>query len=436
MAGMAFQKNGSSGACVLYFLENVSNCSGQTRSSLDDSNPEQNDWIIHRMVLPGFVVAFMGTCHLHAYDLDGDHDTDIIVASRDIPGRFLIFDNQLSSLGSRDLSFKSLWQMYSQNVSQQLGIIDLCIGHIDLSTAAVPPDLILTFGGFGITSGRAQQFARLLPVVGAKPLRYRETFESSGNSILASMALPPGTRVKQVLDMNNDGKPDIGGINTDLARSRQQHFALICLQDEFKRGSFSSCERFPVEPPLGTYEPLPGTHSVTAVIWMDLNMDGLVDYVVSGREFVGWYEQVPSEKVDVGTMSFHFHYVLDRSVPMFTSPFDVVAIKPGDDLQTFTLRDLDHDGDIDLFVVSRDGGIFNYFVWCENMERETGNLTFVARRLVVGLNQISAIALGDIDDDGHDDLISSYTAGGSGVVRAVYGAPEISPSCRPDPCVV
>lgn len=419
LAGIAFQRNGSSGACVLYVLENVSNCSGQ--------------WIVHYLERPDFVVSSLSACHFHAHDLDGDHDIDFILASREIPGRFLIFRNQPSKF--RQSAISTLWHMSSQNVSRPFGIIDITAASLDSSMPGTSPDLLLSFGGFGASAVGVSEFARLSPLIEHESLHYREVYGPTGASFLAPFALPQGSVIRQAIDVNNDGVVDIEGFNVLGSRPDASKFAFACLRDDSGSGTVNSCAQFPLQPPSGLHSPFGGNFRFLAVVWIDLNMDGLVDYVVSGREFVGWYEQIPSGSA--ATLAFQFHFVL-ASMPIFTSIFDSVSVQDGDDLQVFDFRDIDHDGDLDVFVVSRDGGNLNYFVWCENMERQTGDVSFVHRRLASGLNQISAIGLGDIDSDGYDDLISSFTdfASGTGTVRAVFGSSDmhVSASCNCHTC--
>jgi len=112
--------------------------------------------------------------------------------------------------------------------------------------------------------------------------------------------------------------------------------------------------------------------------WGDMNQDGRPDVIVTK----GWWES----PVDVTQSDWIFH------------PVDL-----GEDCSQMYVMDLDEDGDVDIISASA----HNYGIWWhEQIKDAAGQIVFKHHEINKAFSETHALALADINGDGHPDLVT------------------------------
>ncbi len=131
-----------------------------------------------------------------------------------------------------------------------------------------------------------------------------------------------------------------------------------------------------------------------ATVWGDLDNDGDLDLMMTGRN-------------NTGTETF----ILQNAAGILVK---VAAAIPGTEFGSLALGDVDLDGDLDLFITGQTGVIGGQKTGMARVYTNNGSGSFILRQELAGLYRSSG-DWGDYDNDGDPDLlICGYASGGSG----------------------
>jgi hypothetical protein len=176
-----------------------------------------------------------------------------------------------------------------------------------------------------------------------------------------------GIESPALVDVDGDGRPDL--LCNDPVRK-----AITWIKSPSKKGDTTWTKYI-----IAQGDNVPGTGKYTHGLgWGDINGDGRKDFVTTK----GWWE-APN---DPTKPNWAFH------------PADL-----GPDCAQMYFMDLNGDGLIDVLSSSS----HNYGVWWhEQIKDAQGNITWKLHEIYKGFSESHALALADMNGDGHPDLVT------------------------------
>lgn len=300
------------------------------------------------------VADLIAPAHVQATDFDADGDLDLVVAvlgqlfpNNDLIGSVVILENTGEMRFARHVV-----------AEKTARVSDVRAGDLDGDG-----DLDLAVAQFGYDDGQTQWLENL----GGWKFR---------SHILQSLSGPINC---EIADLNADGHPDI-----TVLVSQEWEELYVFVGDG--RGNF--------QPRLlwGSDNEDYGSSGMSLV---DLDEDGDLDILYTNGDAFDYLPPTPRSWHGVqwlenqGSLDFQFHRVAEVPGAARAEPADI-----------------DHDGDLDLVVVSA----YNYWedpraqslVWLEN----SGRMQFRRHDLTNTPTHLITLSLGDFDGDGETDLVT------------------------------